>query len=166
MRMPGVVRHGEAVGTFHGLRRESPEYVCWRNMKARCNRPSHPHYKNYGARGITVCDEWNRSFSAFLRDMGRRPSHSHSIERDRNDEGYSPGNCRWALKAEQLRNRRNAVRIEHDGQSMSLNEASERYSIPLERLRGRLFKLGWSVSRALTEPRSTANEGQFKAKPR
>jgi len=75
-------------------------------MRQRCENPGNKSYPDYGGRGITVCEAWRASFEAFLADMGERPSRQHSIERNDNDRGYEPGNCRWALPTEQARNRR------------------------------------------------------------
>lgn len=92
------------VVTKHGMSSRS-EYRIWAGMRARCSRPSNPLYKNYGARGIAVCERWN-SFLAFLADMGPRPTSAHSIDRIDNDGNYEPGNCRWATAIEQIHNQR------------------------------------------------------------
>jgi len=74
-------------------------------MLHRCNNPNAKEYKNYGARGITVCDRW-RDFPAFLADVGERPSSGLSIDRINNDGNYEPGNVRWATPKEQSNNTR------------------------------------------------------------
>ncbi len=74
-------------------------------MRARCSNPKSQDWKYYGARGIAVCERW-RSFGAFLEDMGRKPSPSHSIDRKDGSSGYSKENCRWATPVEQTENRR------------------------------------------------------------
>jgi hypothetical protein len=79
-------------------------YMIWSEMIARCNRPTHKRYSDYGGRGITVCDRW-RDFTAFYEDMGDRP-HGRSLDRIDNDKGYSPENCQWATAIEQRANRR------------------------------------------------------------
>jgi hypothetical protein len=77
-------------------------------MIQRCRNPENPGWKNYGGRGIKVCERW-RSFENFLADMGRKPSPLHSIDRFPNNDGnYEPGNCRWATRFEQRHNRRDS----------------------------------------------------------
>jgi hypothetical protein len=89
----------------HGLS-SSPEYTCWRNIKARCLNQRHPAYADYGGRGIAVCPAWRDSFKVFLADVGSRPSAAHSLDRIDNDRGYEPENCRWVTIDVQARNKR------------------------------------------------------------
>lgn len=92
----------------------SPTYSTWKAMHKRCTNPTDDQYANYGGRGITVCDRWSGAsgYVHFMEDMGEKPL-GHSIDRERNQEGYKPDNCRWATATEQSRNRRN-VTMTHD----------------------------------------------------
>lgn len=85
-------------------------YSTWVSMKERCFNPRNKAYKNYGGRGITVCDGWKHDFPAFLAHMGDRPSPTYSIDRIDNDGNYEPGNVRWATPSEQANNKRNSRR--------------------------------------------------------
>jgi hypothetical protein len=74
-------------------------------MRNRCERPTNNRYELYGGRGITVCKRWE-TFENFLADMGPRPDGDYSIDRENNDGNYEPGNCTWATRSKQMRNRR------------------------------------------------------------
>lgn len=95
-------------------------YGSWWNMKHRCTNENDPNFKNYGARGIAMCDRW-ASFENFLADMGLKPNGAR-LERIDNDKGYEPGNCKWATACAQSRNKRTNVFIEFRGQRMTLTD--------------------------------------------
>lgn len=133
----------------HGMTRTST-YHTWMGMKARCHSKTHKDYQYYGARGITVCERWRRSFKCFLDDMGLRPE-GHTLDRIDNNAGYSPENCRWATTREQSNNRRNSLFIEYQGQPRPLVAVAAQLSFPYSLLRHRI-KSGWPLERALSEP--------------
>lgn len=88
---------------------KSPTYQSWSSMNDRCYRVGHKWYRQYGGRGIEVCEQWRRgtpnAFANFLKDMGERPSKSLTLDRIEADGPYCPGNCRWATKSLQRTNR-------------------------------------------------------------
>lgn len=102
-----LVGHDGSVRVTHGYTREghSSIYSSWNMMKQRCVNPNNRVYKNYGGRGIKVCERWLR-FENFIQDMGDRPSLESSLERVDNDGNYCKENCKWATRYEQQRNKR------------------------------------------------------------
>lgn len=107
----GVRKDGR--GERHG-RSGTPVYVCWQKMVRRCHDEGDRAYPDYGGRGIRVCDEWRRSFSAFLADVGEKGD-DDTVERVDVDGHYEPGNVIWLPRAYQNKNKRNNRRIEHGG---------------------------------------------------
>lgn len=96
--------HGE-VKSVEGRRVASPEYRAWQKVKNRCPNPRGQDYAYYGGRGITMPPAWADSFSAFLADVGRRPAAELTLDRIDGNQGYVPGNVRWATREMQARNR-------------------------------------------------------------
>lgn len=149
------MKHGHSQGGA-----TSREYNSWTEMKGRCHNPRNRKFKNYGARGIVVCERWRSDFTAFLMDMGRCPD-GLQLDRINNDGNYEPGNCRWATREQQARNKRLTIRVEHDGERLTIMEWSQRIGVSVWALRDRLGRRGWPVAKALTTP--TLSRSQCRA---
>lgn len=106
------------------FKNEPPLYSTWLGMKRRCFNPKFKHWKHYGGRGITVCDEW-MSFRNFERDMGTKPTPKHSLDRIDTNGNYEPGNCRWATPIEQARNTRATRWVTIDGARYKARELAD-----------------------------------------
>lgn len=133
----------------HGMSK-SREHRIWKSMTQRCYNPKAPSYKQYGARGITICKRWRESFAAFLQDMGRcKPD--ESIDRKNNDGPYCKRNCRWASYVQQCSNTRRSKFIQFNGVRHTQAEWSRKTKIPPMTIIMRLRR-GWSVKRTLTTP--------------
>jgi len=144
-----VTRHGN-----EGV----PEYSIWKAMLNRCDDVGSERYADYGGRGVTICRQWKVSYQAFIDDMGQRPTADHSIDRIDNNGDYSPGNCRWATRTEQARNKRNNLMFTHNGETRCLAEWAEKYGLKYKMLWSRLYRHGWRFERAISTPKRKYNE--------
>ena len=140
------IKHGHA---RRGLR--SPEYMAWAGIVDRCESPSCLAYARYGGRGISVCERWRYSFETFLADMGRKPAPGHSIDRVDNDGDYEPGNCRWATRSQQNRNRSSVIWITANGERLTATDWSRRLEGDDTLVHHRLG-LGWTEEEAVLTP--------------
>ena len=146
------LKHGNSRRT--GSKR-SPEYRAWLAMRERCYCKSVEAYKLYGARGVTVSEDWlgDDGFANFLRDMGKKPSSKHSLDRIDNSKGYSKENCRWADNIQQANNKTNNVMLTYKGQEYTLPNLIRHLGVSMERY-GTIhdrYRKGWSVERMFHE---------------
>lgn len=145
----GCWRRDHPWGVKHHMYK-APEYKIWCAMKQRCLNPGAPAWKNYGGRGVAICERWMK-FENFISDMGRRPTSKHSVERLDNNGGYEPSNCRWATWTAQANNKRTNRKLTHNGETLTLAQWSIRTGVSAANIRTRL-QLGWSAMAALSEP--------------
>lgn len=128
-------------------------YKIWKSMRVRCYNKNVKEYKNYGARGITVCNEWNNSFDAFYNwSMAHGYTDELTIDRIDVNGNYEPSNCRWATYKEQARNKTNNVFITYNGEKKVMKDWAKIYGLKLHTLWYRLNVRGWSIEDALTTP--------------
>ncbi len=143
-----------AVHKLHGessLRNRTKEYRTWVCMRYRCLNVKNRQYKNYGGRGITICERWMESFQNFLSDMGRRPK-GMTLDRINNDGPYSPENCRWADWKTQANNRRGNKMITFRGVSLTAPQWSKKIGVHKTTLRMRV-RNGWPIDVVLSSKR-------------
>ena len=131
-----------------------PAYWVWRSMRDRCRLPTHQAWKNYGARGIKVCDRWNESFQNFWEDMGPSYVRGLTLERVDNEAGYSKENCVWVSHKAQNNNRRTNVRIKTPWGELTVSQASEKSGIGVTTLLYRIAN-GVPYERMFEKPNFT-----------
>lgn len=133
-------------------------------MGQRCTNPKNPAYKNYGGRGITICERWldkNNGFINFLEDMGECPK-GCEIDRINNNLGYCKENCRWVTRYIQSRNKRNNKLFTYKGKIQILKDWAVEYKIKYKTLWMRIYSLKWSIEKALTTPIRKYKDGEKK----
>ncbi len=123
--------------TTHG-QSKTASYKSWSEMRNRCNNPKNHAYKDYGQRGIKICDRWD-SFENFISDLGERPNKQYSLDRIDVNQGYSPENCRWATWSQQQNNRRTTKYIEYKSEKMSVKQFSNLIGVPYSTVHRHLF---------------------------
>ena len=124
----------------------------WERMISRCYNPKDKNYKNYGGRGITVCDRWRSNFAAFFEDMGPPPKGRISIDRIDNNGPYCKENCRWSTDLQQAANRRNNIWYSLGDRMILLAEAAREFGMCLWTLKSRIKREGMTMEQALSLP--------------
>lgn len=137
--------HGGAIN-----KRESG-FSSWSHIKTRCRNVNSKGYKKYGAKGITMYDDWYNSFELFISHIGPRPSLLHSVDRFPNKKGnYEPGNVRWATPKEQANNISKNLMIEIKGVAKTLSMWCDYYKIPYVISRKRYMVNKWSIYKVIS----------------
>ncbi len=111
---------------YHGMSK-TKEYKSWCKIKERCFNPNDFEYDNYGAKGISMCEEWKNNFIQFYKDMGKAPSKNHTIDRKDITKGYYKENCRWASSYVQSRNRGKHAEFTSEHKGVSFESSSEKW---------------------------------------
>ncbi len=143
----GTFQVGHDLCIKHGCYK-TKTYRSWQAMKMRCYNENHKAYKNYGGRGIKVCDRWLK-FENFLADMGERPE-GKTLERIDGDKNYEPSNCKWSDRFEQNNNTSRNSFLTYLGQTKTKAQWAKEYGVKYNNFLHRLRR-GWSIERALNE---------------
>lgn len=134
---------------IHGLRHHRL-YTIWANIKTRCYNSLDQHYKRWGAKGITMCEEWRNNFMSFY-NWSMENGYKDDLTIDRIDNGgnYEPSNCRWVTIAENNRNKPYIKLISYNGKTQTIGQWTKELGLGKETIRERL-KRGWSDIEAIT----------------
>lgn len=118
-------------------------YGIWTMMHVRCTNPHHVSYKDYGGRGIKVCERWS-TFEQFYKDMHPRPSMDHTLDRQDPNGNYTPENVQWATKTTQARNKRQSYYLPHPetGEYVPVAEVAEFLGLSYQVMRYRYLRNG------------------------
>lgn len=140
----------------HG-KRHTRLYRIWSNIKTRCFNTHDPHYKRWGALGVTMCEEWRNDFQAFYAwAMSNGYSDELTIDRIDNDGSYEPCNCRWVSVKEQNQNKKNVILLTYNGLTMSCGAWAKKVGVGKNTVRDRYYK-GWTVEECLFGKKGVVN---------
>ena len=133
-------------------------YFVWGAIKKRCYKQNNPGYKNYGGRGIKMCDEWKNDYVKF-RDWAKNNGYKENLTIDRinNNGNYEPNNCRWVNRHIQNSNTRRTHFITFNGEIHTMKEWSKILNIKYSTLANRLLTYKWSIEKALSTPKNNEN---------
>ena len=127
-------------------------YNVWASMKNRCYNPNQASYKNYGGRGIHMCEDWRKTPDKFFEwAMGSGYSDDLTIERIDVDKDYCPENCKWIPFNTQQSNRTSCRSFTHDGRTQNLTDWCKELGLQYKQIHNRIYKLGWTFERAISE---------------
>ena len=144
-----VQKIGGEIMKKHGMSRTAL-YYSWLGMKHRCLHPKTINYKDYGGRGITICEKW-LDFEGFYEDMHKTYKEGLTIDRIDNNGNYCPENCRWSTRAEQANNRNYNIKITYNNETHTALEWARIYGIRPGTFYGRIY-LGWDIDDLFNRP--------------
>lgn len=124
-------------------------YQSWSSMKKRCLNTNDPAYKDYGGRGIKVCEEW-LDFEKFYQDMKNGYDDRLMLDRIDNDGGYCPKNCRWATRTKQNNNTRRNRYLTYEGKTQTLSQWAREIGVKRSTLAQRFYVYKWDLQKCLT----------------
>lgn len=139
-------------------------YSSWLAMRGRCLNPNNQNFRQYGGNGIGICAQWEDDFDRFYADMGDRPA-SHTLERINGALGYTPENCRWATRAEQVKNRVYTITVTHSGETKTLAEWAKSLDVPYYTLWNRIRSQGMSPEKPSLPNASSPSDGNTDRSP-
>lgn len=155
-----IIENSKKTNKTHGLTK-SPTYKSWIALRKRCTDIKNNYFKDYGGRGIYVCERWFNSFENFLEDIGHKPSKEYTLDRINNDGPYSPENCRWATLTEQGRNKSTNRLITLYGHTKCVASWAEIFNLKKQLIYTRLNS-GWTPEMALFKPKEYRKERKIK----
>lgn len=136
------ITHGKSISKIYNI---------WHGIKLRCYTKSSTSYKNYGGKGIIVCEEWKNSFEQFYKDMGDIPFEKAQIDRIDNNGPYSKENCRWVTSKQNCFNKSNNKYLTYKGETKLLIDWAIQYNFQRYTITNRLQQ-GWTIERILETP--------------
>jgi len=145
-----TVSHGKVITKHYETKTRL--YRIWQDMKSRCYNKKEPAYKWYGARGITICKDWENYFAFKEWSLANGYTDNLTIDRIDVNGNYEPSNCRWATRKEQANNTRTTRHITYKGETYSVSEWTRILGFKSSTLSGRLNTLGWSIEKAFNTP--------------
>ena len=146
-----IIKRNKSTAKYPESDRKSRLYSIWGGMIARTTYESQEAYKNYGGRGISLCDEWRTDFTTF-RDWSLKNGYGDELSIDRidNNRGYTPDNCKWSTRKEQNNNQRSNILLTHAGETHTAAQWAEIMGISKDCIYKRIQR-GYSVDRILKE---------------
>lgn len=154
----------------HLVKENKRLYSIYNGIKKRCYAEREPRYKDYGARGIRMCDEWLNPVTGFDNfaewSLSNRYTDDMTIDRIDVNGNYEPDNCRWISLSEQALNKRDTLRVTYRGESVPLKELCDRQGVNYDTVHNRIYSLKWSVERAIETPSQQSESLMSKCRER